>query len=247
MAGKQEGIKGCVFEISINMNLAIFDIDGTLTDTTRIDDVCYQKVLESGFGIIDIHLGLGRSDPDNYTDAGYTKAIFQARLGRLPNDTEIFHIKKHFKELLQQSFASDPGSIREIPGAGVIIDTMRNGSDWKPAIATGGWHDWAEFKLQCTKLLYPDIPLATSDDAPTRSGIVQLAIARAKQQYNVQKFDRIVAIGDNVWDMRTAQKLELPFIGVGRAESLKREGVTVIVENYLDRERFMELLEETKV
>jgi phosphoglycolate phosphatase-like HAD superfamily hydrolase len=226
------------------VNLAIFDIDGTLTDTTRIDDVCYEKVLETGFGITNIHLGLGTSNPDHYTDAGYTKAIFQARLGRLPEETEVQHIKRQFKELLKQSFASDPGCIKQIPGAGEIIHALRNGSEWKPAIATGGWHDWAAFKLQCTQLLYPDIPLATSDDAGTRSVIVQFAIARAQQQYKVEKFDRIVAIGDNIWDLRTAQKLNLPFIGIGKAEALRREGVTAIVENYLNPARFMELLDK---
>jgi phosphoglycolate phosphatase-like HAD superfamily hydrolase len=226
------------------MNLAIFDIDGTLTDTTRIDDVCYQKVLETGFGITDIHLGLGTSDPDNYTDAGYTKAIFQARLGRLPDETEVLYIKRQFKELLIQSFTSDPGCIKQIPGAGEIIHALRNGSEWKPAIATGGWHDWAAFKLQCTQLLYPDIPLATSDEAGTRSGIVEFAIAQAQQQYNVQKFERIVAIGDNIWDLRTAQKLNLPFIGIGEADALRRAGVPAIVENYLHPAGFMEMLEK---
>jgi phosphoglycolate phosphatase-like HAD superfamily hydrolase len=228
------------------MNLAIFDIDGTLTDTTRIDDECYQKVLDTGFGIIDIHIGLGKYDPDNYTDPGYTKAIFQARLGRLPEEAEVQQIKKHFRRLLEELHESDSTSIKQIPGAGEIVQAMRNSSEWKPAFATGGWYNWASYKLQCTQLLHPDIPLATSDDAATRSGIVQLAIARAQKQYNVEKFDKIVAIGDNVWDMKTAEKLNLPFIGIGKAEALRRAGVTAIVENYLERERFMRLLERTE-
>ena len=45
-------------------------------------------------------------------------------------------------------------------------------------------------------------------------GIVQAAIARAGAAYGTATFEKTVLVGDAIWDVRTAQRLGLPFIGM---------------------------------
>src|SRR2546426_412587 len=52
----------------------------------------------------------------------------------------------------------------------------------------------------------------------SRESIVKTAIARASVFYRCQQFERIVSVGDAVWDLQTAKQLGLPFIGVGNQE-----------------------------
>ena len=75
-----------------------------------------------------------------------------------------------------------------------------------------------------------DIPAAFAEDGPSRESIVRAAIERAKAQYRVRHFERIVSVGDAVWDVRAARRLQLPFVGVGtgqRAVLLREEGASV--------------------
>ena len=149
--------------------------------------------------------------------------------------------------MLHEEQLRSASAIKEIPGANDIINSLRNHPDWKPAIATGGWHDWAVYKLKCTDLLFPEIPIATSDDAPTRRMIVQHSIERACRQYGVSKFEKMVAIGDNIWDVKTAKLLNLPFIGVGNRDLLLQEGTGTVIDNYLDQQQFMDGLNNAGV
>jgi hypothetical protein len=69
------------------MNLAIFDIDGTLTDTNGVDDRCFIESLALALAITGID-----TDWAGYphtTDSGIMLRIFQERFGRGPVPDEI--------------------------------------------------------------------------------------------------------------------------------------------------------------
>ena len=89
------------------------------------------------------------------------------------------------------------------------------------------------------------LPSAFAEDGPSRESIVLRAIERAGG-----KFNRIVSIGDADWDVRTARRLGLPFLGVGgprRAARLRNEGASHVIENYLDQDVFYRLLEVARI
>ena len=86
-------------------------------------------------------------------------------------------------------------------------------------------------------LRYVGVPMATSEDGPARTSIVSAARVRAERLHGVERFDRIVCIGDGLWDVRAARDLGLPFVGAGRgdrASRLRADGVGVILEDYAD-------------
>jgi phosphoglycolate phosphatase-like HAD superfamily hydrolase len=82
-----------------------------------------------------------------------------------------------------------------------------------------------------------NFPAAFAEDGPSREAIVQTAIDRASTWYQCGEFERIVSVGDAVWDIKTARQLNLPFLGVAdepRATLLRDSGARHVVEHYLD-------------
>ena len=118
-------------------------------------------------------------------------------------------------------------------------------SGWYVALATGGWGPSAKLKLRAANIIIDDDVLACADDGVSRADIVRLALERAEAWYN-RRFDRVVSIGDGVWDVQTAMNLELPFIGIGRgqrADRLRDAGADVVLPNYRDFVAFERALE----
>ena len=226
------------------MKLAVFDIDGTLLDTNRVDADCYVRALEIELGIV----GVGQ-DWDRFTHvtaSGILAEIFQKNFNR-PPDIEIFQkVEDSFVGLLKQAHQSDPRQFTEIKGARDMLRHLSRTDDWATAIATGDWRASAAFKMECAGLSLDDYPSSTSDDSPAREELVRLSIARAKALYGAEKFSRIVCIGDGRWDIRAAARLELPFIGVGDEDFLQGLGANDVVNNYNDIEGFVRLLDSAQ-
>jgi phosphoglycolate phosphatase-like HAD superfamily hydrolase len=90
---------------------------------------------------------------------------------------------------------------------------------------------------------------ACADDGRSRADIVRLARDRAEAFYRCQ-FDRVVSIGDGVWDLQTAIELDMPFLGIGtgdRADWLRRAGAAIVLPDYSDFGAFLTAVEITTV
>jgi beta-phosphoglucomutase-like phosphatase (HAD superfamily) len=87
-----------------NLKLAIFDIDGTLTNTNSVDDECFVKALAEAHAITEID-----TDWATYphtTDSGITLRIFQEKFGRNPEETELGKFKCCFVNMLSEQYHS---------------------------------------------------------------------------------------------------------------------------------------------
>jgi phosphoglycolate phosphatase-like HAD superfamily hydrolase len=227
-------------------SLAIFDIDGTLTDTTVVDDSCYRAAVAETIG-----LPIGAIDwtgTPHHSDRGIFDWLYE-RLGRaLPSESDVALARRRLADRLTQARSDAPEQFAPIEGAPSVFGHL-TASGWDVTIATGCWLPSAMIKLDAGSINARDVPIACSDDAPARVDIVTLARQRAEAFYGRQ-FDRIVSIGDGVWDVEAARSLELPFIGVGhgeRASRLRRAGATTVVENYLDLPSFTRALEGARM
>ncbi len=89
-----------------------------------------------------------------------------------------------------------------------------------------------------------NFPGAFADDAISREDIVRTAISRAKETYAQSDFEKIVYIGDGIWDVLTAIQLQLPFIGVENKQktTLENAGVENIIEDFQDFDNFLTAL-----
>lgn len=227
------------------MKLAIFDIDGTLTQTNEIDTQCYVKAFAEEFKITGINTNW--SDYGHTTDSAISIQIFQDFWGRAPKEDELLKLKHRFVELLKSHYAADNKMFVETPGASAMLRKLVE-TDWRIAFATGGWLASASMKLEATGLDIDKFPMASADDSISREEIVKTVISRAKDKYAVSDFDKIVCIGDGIWDVLTAVQLQLPFVGVANDEQVLQDmGIEQIIPDFTDFDRFLKALNNANI
>jgi phosphoglycolate phosphatase-like HAD superfamily hydrolase len=231
-----------------SMNLAIFDIDGTLTNTNSVDEDCFVKAFAEAHSIDDIVTDWAAYP--HTTDSGITQHIFQEKFGRSPEETELSKLTNCFVSLLSECYGSDSASFAEIPGAAAALKMLKQDSDWAIAIATGCWRASALLKLKAANIDAEGIPAAYAEDGLSREDILKAAVSQSLLQYGVSSFERIVSIGDGLWDVRTAGRLGFAFLGVGTGERetrLRHAGASHVIEDFLDHDRFLESLMEAEI
>jgi uncharacterized protein (DUF952 family)/phosphoglycolate phosphatase-like HAD superfamily hydrolase len=226
------------------MQLVIFDIDGTLTNTYKVDEDCFKRAFALEFGIFGIHTNW--SEYAYTTDSGITQEIFKEKLKRLPSDEELVRIKARFVSLLQEAYINDQDLFSEIPGSANILAKLQLYPDWCIAIATGGWRESAKLKLQKANLQIEGIPFASANDALSREDIVKTAIIKAENLYQVEKFQKVVFIGDGVWDVKAAYQLNIAFIGIGD-HKLANVGAKKVIKDFTKLEDFLKILQDAVI
>ena len=225
------------------MKLAIFDIDGTLTETNEVDDECFVKAFAELHRINDLNTDWTKYE--HVTDSGIFSEVFEKKLQRAFDEKDFAAFKRCFVKNLKEFAEKDLKLFAEIPNAKTMLEKLRLEKDWAIALATGCFYDSAEIKIKAAKINIEDFPIATADDAVSREEILRIAIRKSLDYYSRNEFEKIVSIGDGVWDARTAKNLNLDFIGVAageRAENLRREGAQFLVEDFRDYKVFLEYL-----
>jgi len=230
------------------MQLAIFDLDGTVMHTTRVDEVCYVRAVRQELGVHDID-----NDWSKYThstDSGITAEILQIHFGRQPTRDELTRVRERFLALLAETFRTEAGSCSEIAGATAALQQLRVHPQWRIALATGSWQECAVLKLHTAGLGLDGVPAAFADDSPVREEIIALARSRALTCYRQDDFSRVVYVGDAPWDVRAARRLGIPFLGIGggrKAQRLLRDGASEVLQDFGDFERLLRGLQHVTV
>ena len=230
------------------MNLAIFDIDGTLTETDHVDDICFLQALAGAHEITDISTDWAAYP--HTTDSAILSHIFLERLNREPDEAELQKFKNCFVKSLEEYRAKDSSLFSEIVGASSMLQHLNQETEWRVAIASGAWRVSGELKLGVAGIDVNDYPASFADDGLSREEILRSTIAKAKKRYQQNGFVRIVSIGDGLWDVRTARNLNFPFLGRGsgaRAEKLRRAGATHVLQDFSDYGKLMRCLEEADI
>jgi phosphoglycolate phosphatase-like HAD superfamily hydrolase len=229
--------------------LAIFDIDGTLAQTPRVDDACFVRALEEEFGFQGINTDWGAYV--HSTDSWIVPAIFREKLGRDPSAEELERMRARFVRNLGEARDRDPGGFAPTPGARDLLARLGSGqvACWAAAIATGGWRVSATLKLRAAGFDINGLPAAFSDDAVAREDIIRRAIDRATQTAGVERFGGgAVYVGDGVWDVRAAREAGLGFVGVAatdaQAARLRDVGAKWIIQDFADFDATLRLLEQ---
>ncbi|MCA1566433.1 MAG: haloacid dehalogenase-like hydrolase [Acidobacteria bacterium] len=230
------------------MKLAIFDIDGTLTNTNRVDDECFVKALAEAYAIAEIDTDWAAYP--HTTDSGIIRHIFREKFGRNPEETELAKFKSCFVNMLAEQYQTNPSGFAEIAGASVALDRLKREPEWAVAIATGGWRDSGLLKLRAAKIDVEAIPAAYAEDGLSREEILKAAVSRSLERHRLRGFEKIVSIGDGLWDVGAARHLEYTFLGVGSGESgakLRRAGAKHAVEDFVDYRQLIRFLNEAEI
>ena len=215
------------------MNLVVFDIDGTLIQYHRKrNDGAYVKALDEVFGVTveDSWNGFISS-----TDSGILREIFQKRLGRNVTDSDISHFKQSMALWLEKEYSEEP--FNAVPGALEAWDGLLNQPEWKMAVGTGNFEFAGRFKLASAGFGLFGIPLGTADDAETREKVLGASCHRALEVHGLERFEKIVYVGDWVWDVKAARALGWDFIGIATGEAapmLRKAGAETILPDFKD-------------
>ena len=190
------------------MHAVIFDIDGTLLQSASVDDDLYKLAVRAVVGPVQFRPLL--SDYEFVTDSGILFQVLEDNA--LPTDPDpTKSIKALFVDSLHDHIR-EHGAFLEIPGARDFFSSLCLSKDHAVAIATGGWRESAELKLNAAQFILDGIPIATSDTEFDRSRIMLTALSSLGSD-----FETITYYGDGAWDQDACLALGWNFIPVGPA------------------------------
>ncbi len=230
------------------MNLVVFDIDGTLVRSVELDDTCFVRAFADVLGIEGICADW--SHYQSSTDSGLTREIVRRHLGRDPSPEEIERLRERCCQLLRRVQMRHPGAIRAVQGAATLLAYLTGETPWRAAIASGSWPETAHIKLVAAGLAVDHLPRAFADSAEDRDEILRLAVARATERYATRGFGKVVYVGDGLWDVQTARRLRIAFVGIaGRqgGEALVAAGATTVLDSLLPPAKVLAAMERAKV
>ena len=226
--------------------LIIFDIDGTLLYSNKIDSQCfadtYEKIYQSKFPSIDW------TKYPHVTDDTIFKTVIQNHFQREDTKEEIHHFQNEYVALLQAKRTAQPNDFKEVPNACKIIKLLLENDVYEVGIATGGWRRPAMIKLNHIGIPTSNLYMSFADGHPTREDIIRGVFRQTDAKK--MSFEKIVYVGDAIWDVRTTRNMNLPFIGVRRAGDehfLKQFGAETVIKDYKDIGLFMDSIERSKV
>lgn len=221
--------------------LIIFDIDGTLLNSTNIEDQCYQEAFEELFGK---NIAAYKwEDITHVTDWGITEEIFQHEFGQIPTTKDYARMQQVFFEKLKAAYQDDPSHFKEVPEAKDFFEHLHTHPDYCVGIATGSWEKNASFKLKSIGIDPTVFPFGNSDHQKSRSDILQYAFARANSLYE-QAFEEIIYFGDGLWDYKTCKELGVKFIGIDVKEDgkLKSAGAEIVFKDFSASQSILKML-----
>jgi len=218
--------------VNTGTQVFILDLDGTLMPSAEIDNECFWQAV---FGC----LGHRNQLPDlhgfkHVTDSSILNEWCVRHLGRSPRADETRQIKHLFAQLLDSAFIQQPEHFSPLPGVVKWLEAIMEHEYVTAGIATGGWEHSARLKLELSGLDRFGLPMASSDDAMTRTEIMQIAAQRTlpHQPHNKAVF---TYVGDGTWDLQASRDLHWGFIGIAsgaRAKQLELAGADLIWKNF---------------
>jgi beta-phosphoglucomutase-like phosphatase (HAD superfamily) len=188
------------------MHAIVFDIDGTLLQSSVIDEALYRESVEAILGRV--HFRESLNEYKYVTDSGILLQVFEDNGIR----TDIGlneQIQQQFYQRVK-SYIVEHGPFPEVAGAKDLVRRVRMSEDHVAAIATGGWRATAKLKLTTAGFDLDGVPLASSDDALDRREIMRHALKPLGDD-----FESVVYFGDAVWDQAACESLGWRFQAVG--------------------------------
>ena len=205
-------------------SLFIFDIDGTLTQSETSHVVSFVD------GMKDLGIQVPLTNPEIYphvTDSAISKWHFENARGKAPT----VHDMQIIEERVMHHYKSKPAA-NQVDGALEFLHEVIN-AGLPYCIATGSFHSLALEKLNKANFPFDINLLATAGDGDSRESILRIGMMRARQYFDLSGDREIVSFGDRIWDLKTAQNLNVNFVGIGhKIDYLRENGAQHCFKDY---------------
>ena len=192
--------------MSTYLHHVMFDIDGTLVQSSDLDDDCFIRAIEEILGIVIDEVW---SNYEHVTDKGILNEIIQSK-GLNDQKDEIHEkVKNTFVRKIRECLEKAPA--QEVPGASLFLTRLSAMNNVVISIATGGWYESAVLKLKSAGISVTNIPIASSNDHFSRTEIMKIAEAEATNSAAISN----TYFGDGPWDKKACEELGYNFVLVG--------------------------------
>lgn len=222
--------------------LVIFDVDGTLVySIDKRDSRCFAQTYETLYGRPFPSIDWRRYPHVN--DTTIFKSVIAEHFDRSIFPDEIDHFLAHYSAKLLEQRAETPHFFLEVPGAVAAVNRLIDLPAYTVAIATGGWQRPAEIKLDHIGIDTSKMIICGADGKTTREDIIEAALKWAHQ--SGQTYDKIVYIGDAIWDVQTTRRMRMDFVGVGFRDEqniLQQAGALHVIPDFNDFDLFISYL-----
>ncbi|WP_168209698.1 HAD family hydrolase [Chromobacterium paludis] len=202
------------------MVLLMFDIDGTLTSSYQYDQQVFAEAVSEVAGA-----PFHDTDWHHYariTSDGVTEEVLR-RMGVEASRSGM--VKQAMMRRLHERRRTQPDDFAAIPGARAFLRGLMGQRDIAVAIATGCWREEAMFKLEASDIDASAIVMSCSEDGEQRTDIMRHACSQALAATGRDRFERVVYLGDGLWDWRASCELGFDFVGIGdRIAALREAG-----------------------
>ena len=221
--------------------LVIFDVDGTLVYSNRVDSQCfaetYEQIYQKPFPTIDW------THYPHVSDTTIFKTVIQNHFQREYTASELKFFHDTFVLRIERERTNHPEKFHKVPGARQAMINLLSDDQFVVGIATGGWRRPAQIKLDHVGIPHETIHFHGADNKFTREAIVQAVLDDAHAQH--QDIERVVYIGDAIWDVHTTRNMNMPLVGIRRLNDrhvLLEAGVRHVIQDYLDYEGLVEVI-----
>ena len=188
------------------MHHLIFDIDGTLVESFKFDEVIYCQSIKK---VIGIEIDSNWSNYQHITDDGILNEVISTN--GLDKDADEIRKKIRLAFIKGISNYVNTNKIKSIPGAIQFINRLSEMENIRVSFATGGWYETALLKLYSAGFNFTKKHIFSSNDHYKRTEIIKMAQSRLANQNNYS----CTYFGDAEWDKQACKELEMNFILVG--------------------------------
>lgn len=190
------------------MHLVMFDVDGTLVRSCDFDSRCFVLAVEE---ILGSSIDTNWANYEHVTDAGILCQVFRSRGVTDGERRQVLTrlIKASFIEKVEHHLRSN--RVEEIAGAAGFLEHLRHTPNIAIAIATGGWRETAELKLQAAGIALSDLVIGSASDHFQRTEIMKFA----ESQCGGHGWESKTYFGDGEWDQRACGTLGYNFVAIG--------------------------------
>ena len=180
------------------MRAVIFDIDGTLLHSSKLDDETYASAIHDVLGPVQF-----RKSWSHYKNVSGSGTLLEI-LGdsNIGNTAGVLRAVEEAFVAGISRYIEKNGPIREVPSAKDFVSKLANSSDCQIAYATAGWFASARIKLRSSQFPVDGIPLASCNDHIDKVAIMTHALKQL-----TAPFDSITYYGDGEWDKLAANAL----------------------------------------
>jgi HAD superfamily hydrolase (TIGR01509 family) len=206
--------------MSAKIRLAIFDVDGTLVDSTYHHALAWQRAFREhriALPMWRIHREIGKGGDRLVPDLAGEQAE------REHGDA--------LRERQQERYAELIDEVQPLPGAHELLVAAKRGG-WRVALASSGRPDELERYLALLDVEgLPDAVVSSADVETTKPAPDVLALAREQAAPDVPP-QAVLMVGDATWDCESARRAGFVPVavltgGIGRDE-LERAGAAAV-------------------